>query len=161
MQLRPASLLRPATAGIFAALLILPSVAPAGPRAEFTLEEEQAIHERWPTAIETPSGMRYVVLEEGSGPKPRTRQRLAALYEGSLFDGTVFDKKLDPADPFEFIIGANQVIEGWEEAFMGMRAGEKRILIIPYPLAYGLRGRPPDIPNRATLVFTVELLSIE
>ncbi|MGH8018830.1 MAG: FKBP-type peptidyl-prolyl cis-trans isomerase, partial [Opitutaceae bacterium] len=156
-------LYRSASAGILAlaALVMFPCLIVAAPRAEFTPEEEQIIHEKWPTAVETPSGLRYVVLEEGSGPKPRPRQRLTALYEGSLFDGKVFDKKLDPADPFEFIIGTNRVIEGWEEAFFDMRAGEKRILIIPYPLAYGLRGRPPDIPNRATLIFTVELLSIE
>lgn len=141
--------------------LISASASLAGPRAEFTAEEDEVIYEKWPTAVETPSGLRYVVLEEGAGPKPRPRQRLSALYEGMLLDGTVFDKKLDPAQPFQFTIGMNQVIEGWEEAFMDMRAGEKRILIIPYPLAYGLRGRPPDIPNRATLVFEVQLLAIE
>ncbi|HEX9784801.1 MAG TPA: FKBP-type peptidyl-prolyl cis-trans isomerase [Opitutaceae bacterium] len=161
MNLRFGSLLFSTQAMALVLAFVLPSAIQAGPRTNFTADEEQVIYERWPTAIEMPSGMRYVVLKEGNGPRPRPRQRLKTLYEGSLLDGTVFDKKLDPADAFEFIIGANQVIEGWEEAFMDMRVGEKRILIIPYALAYGLRGRPPDIPNRATLIFTVELLSIE
>ncbi len=133
----------------------------AAPRGNFTLEEEAVIREKWPEALETPSGIRYVVLREGDGPRPRTRQRCHALYEGSLLDGTPFDKKTDPADPFIFVLGTRQVIEGWEETFLDMRAGERRLIVLPHALAYGLRGRPPDIPNRAVLVFTVELLKVE
>jgi FKBP-type peptidyl-prolyl cis-trans isomerase len=147
--------------GLLAIGLCLPPSTAAAPKGEFSPEEEQVIFEKWPTAIEMPSGLRYVVLREGTGPTPRPRQRLRALYEGSLLDGTEFDKKTDPADAFEFVLGTRQVIEGWEQGFKDMRVGERRILIIPHALGYGLRGRPPDIPNRAVLVFTVELLAIE
>jgi peptidylprolyl isomerase len=136
-------------------------VAHAQPRVSFTPEEDQIIREKWPQALEKPSGLRYVVLQEGTGPRPRPRQRCKALYEGMLLDGTMFDRNLDRDKPFVFVVGSRQVIAGWEEAFMDMRVGEKRVLIIPYALGYGLRGRPPDIPNRATLVFTVELLGVE
>jgi FKBP-type peptidyl-prolyl cis-trans isomerase len=133
----------------------------AAPRAEFTREELEYINEQWPEARVNPSGLRYVVLEEGEGDRPRPRQRLTVLYKGSLLDGTEFSAKQDPNDPFVFRLGAGEVIMGWEEAFAEMRPGEKRLLIIPFALAYGLRGNPPKIPNRATLVFEVQLLSIE
>jgi FKBP-type peptidyl-prolyl cis-trans isomerase len=134
----------------------------AAPRGSFTKEDEEIIQKKWPEAIEAPSGWRYVVLKEGTGPRPQTRQRLKALYKGSLLeDGKEFDAKLDPEKPFVFSLGSGDVIVGWEEAFAAMRVGEKRIIILPYALAYGLRGRPPDIPNRAALVFEVELLGID
>lgn len=135
--------------------------ASAAPRGEFSRKDEAIIQEKWPEAAQMPSGLRYVVTREGKGPKPQWRQHVRTLYRGMLLDGTEFDAKLDPANPFTFALGAGQVILGWEEAFADMRPGEKRILILPYALAYGLRGRQPDIPNRATLVFEVELLGIE
>jgi FKBP-type peptidyl-prolyl cis-trans isomerase len=101
------------------------------------------------------------VLKEGDGDRPKPRQRLTVLYRGTLIDGTEFSAGLDPNDPFVFRLGAGEVIAGWEEAFADMRVGEKRVLILPYSLGYGLRGNPPKIPNRATLVFEVELLKIE
>src|SRR5690606_29015903 len=102
----------------------------AAPRAEFPPEDAAIIAERWPDARIKPSGLRYVVLKEGSGDIPRTRQRLSVLYRGTLLDGTEFSARLDPADPFVFRLGAGEVIVGWEEAFAEMRSGEKRLLII-------------------------------
>jgi FKBP-type peptidyl-prolyl cis-trans isomerase len=152
-----------AVVSAFVALAVtVPVCLRAAPRGSFTKEDEDIIQKKWPEAIEAPSGWRYVVLKEGSGPRPQIRQHLKVLYKGSLLeDGKQFDAKLDPNDPFVFTLGAGEVIVGWEEAFATMRAGEKRVIILPYALAYGLRGRPPDIPNRAALVFEVELLSIE
>jgi FKBP-type peptidyl-prolyl cis-trans isomerase len=144
-----------------AAWFALPPDAQAAPRGEFTAADRDIIEKRWPEAGQMASGLRYVILEDGSGPKARMRQRLNVLYKGELLDGTVFSQKLDPADPFTFTLGNGEVILGWEEAFSDMRAGEKRIIILPFALGYGLRGREPDIPNRATLVFEVTLLSIE
>jgi FKBP-type peptidyl-prolyl cis-trans isomerase len=131
------------------------------PRAEFSRQDEEIINKKWPEAVSTPSGLRYIQLKEGTGARPLPRQRLSVLYRGMLLDGKEFSASLDPEKPFVFTLGTRRVIAGWEEAFPDMRVGEKRLLIIPYALAYGLLGRPPDIPNRATLVFEVELLAIE
>jgi FKBP-type peptidyl-prolyl cis-trans isomerase len=135
--------------------------AQAAPRSELSMADAAIVAEKWPEARENPSGLRYVVLQEGTGNRPKPRQRLTVLYRGSLIDGTEFSSGLDPKDPFVFRLGAGEVIAGWEEAFADMRVGEKRVLILPYSLGYGLRGNPPKIPNRATLVFEVELLKIE
>lgn len=163
MLLRSLSSIFPrlAALGLLALLFVAPPHLQAGPRGEFSAADRDIIEKRWPDAGQTPSGMRYVILQDGEGQKARHRQRLSVLYRGSLLDGTVFSEKLDPADPFTFTIGNGEVILGWEEAFLDMQPGEKRLLIIPYALGYGLRGREPDIPNRATLVFEVELLKIE
>jgi FKBP-type peptidyl-prolyl cis-trans isomerase len=138
-----------------------PGALVAGPRAEFSEDDEKIITERWPDAMTTPSGMRFVLLKDGAGPTPRYGQRIKVLFRGTLLDGTEFGKSEDPKDPFVFTLGTRKVIAGWEEAFATMRAGEKRVLIIPHALAFGLLGRPPDIPNRATLIFDVELVSFE
>lgn len=163
MVLRPRF---PILARLAALVTIVVVIAPplplgAAPRGEFSASDREIIEQRWPEAGQTASGMRYVILEDGSGPKARSRQRISVLYTGSLLDGTVFNARTDRADPFTFTVGNGEVILGWEEAFLDMRVGEKRILIIPYALGYGLIGRDPDIPNRATLVFEVEVLKIE
>lgn len=160
-RLRPALLVRLLSFAAIVACAALPTDLQAAPRGEFSAEDRDIIEKRWPDAGQTASGMRYVILEDGSGPKVRNRQRLSVLYKGSLLDGTVFSEISDPAKPFKFTVGNGEVILGWEEAFLDMKAGEKRLLIIPFALGYGLRGREPDIPNRATLVFEVTLLKIE
>jgi FKBP-type peptidyl-prolyl cis-trans isomerase len=133
----------------------------AAPRGEFSAEDRDIIEKRWPDAGQTASGMRYMVLKDGSGPKVRSRQRVSVLYKGSLLNDMVFSEMSDANNPFKFSVGGGEVILGWDEALLDMRAGEKRLLIIPYALGYGLRGREPDIPNRATLVFEIELLKVE
>jgi len=135
--------------------------ANAAPRGDFSDADDAIIREKWPEAIETPSGLRYVIEREGTGPKPISRQRVSVLYRGSLIDGTLFSQNQDETAPFKFTIGIDRVVLGWEEAILDMHVGEKRVVIIPYALGYGLRGRPPDIPNRATLVFEIELLGID
>jgi FKBP-type peptidyl-prolyl cis-trans isomerase len=133
--------------------------AHAAPRSYFTPEDEEIIYDKWPEAQELPSGIRYVILKEGDGPLVKMFQRVSVLYKGTLLDGTVFSEAQDPAEPFVFTVGTGQVILGWEKTFPEMKVGEKRVIILPYALAYGLRGKPPQIPNRATLVFEIEILS--
>ncbi len=82
-------------------------------------------------------------------------------YVGTLEDGTKFDSSYDRNLPFTFTLGGGQVIAGWDEGLVGMKVGEKRHLVIPPEKAYGARGVPPIIPPNATLIFYVELLSIE
>jgi peptidylprolyl isomerase len=130
----------------------------ASSRGTFSPEDEVIIQQKWTDAIETPSGLRYVVQEEGEGHPPMKGVRLKVLYKGSLIDGTVFSSVSNEEKPFTFQLGRRQVIDGWEEAFREMRKGEKRILIIPHELGYGLKGKKPKIPRRATLIFEVTLL---
>jgi peptidyl-prolyl cis-trans isomerase A (cyclophilin A) len=106
----------------------------------------------------TDSGMRYVVHQEGEGDKPTKGTQVKAHYTGTLLDGTKFDSSVDRGQPFEFSVGAGQVIQGWDEAFLDMRKGEKRTIVLPPDLGYGSRGAGGVIPPDAFLVFEVELL---
>jgi peptidylprolyl isomerase len=119
---------------------------------------QKKIEEQWPNATTTPSGLRYVVVEEGNGDKsPSKGATVKAHYTGKLLDGTKFDSSYDRGQPIEFPVGAGRVIKGWDEAFLAMKKGEKRVLIIPPELGYGPAGRGP-IPPNATMVFDVELV---
>jgi peptidylprolyl isomerase len=106
----------------------------------------------------TDLGMKYVVLKEGSGPKPQKGTMIQAHYTGKFMDGKVFDSSVRRGKPFSFNVGNGRVIKGWDEALLDMQKGEKRLLVIPSHLAYGERGYPPVIPPKATLVFEVELV---
>ena len=81
-------------------------------------------------------------------------------YTGTLENGTKFDSSVDKGQPYPFRIGTGVVIKGWDEGIMTMKAGGKRRLIIPAELGYGAAGNPPKIPPNATLLFEVELLSV-
>jgi FKBP-type peptidyl-prolyl cis-trans isomerase len=80
-------------------------------------------------------------------------------YKGSLLNGEVFDQSYGRG-PFDFTLGAGQVIQGWDQGIKGMKEGGKRKLTIPASLGYGENGSPPKIPGGATLVFEVELLKV-
>ncbi len=115
------------------------------------------IEERWPDAVGTDSGLRYVVIEEGKGDEsPAMGQSVTVHYTGSLLNGQVFDSSVKRGEPAQFSVG--QVIEGWNEALQMMKKGEKRTLIIPPELGYGKRGYPGVIPPDSYLVFDVELI---
>ena len=122
-----------------------------------SINEEALIKEKYPNAIRTASGLMYIVLKEGSGGSPTRGAIIEAHYTGRLLNGTKFDSSVDRGQPFHFTVGRGNVIKGWDEAFLSMKKGEKRILIVPPHLAYGDRGMGP-IPPKATLIFEVELL---
>ncbi len=109
--------------------------------------------------ITTGSGLQYMVLRQGSGPRPKATDRVRVNYEGKLLDGTVFDSSYGRGQPAEFAL--NQVIAGWTEGLGMMPVGSKFRFWIPGDLAYGANGTPggPIGPN-ATLVFDVELMAI-
>ncbi len=119
---------------------------------------EAALKDLEKGAKETASGLKYVVRKEGKGDKPARGTRVRAHYTGTLVDGTKFDSSRDRGQPFEFNVGERQVIAGWDEAFLDMRKGEQRTLIIPPHLGYGDRGAGGVIPPGATLIFDVELI---
>lgn len=120
--------------------------------------EQNLIKKNWPNAVTTPSGLKYVVVAEGDGDAtPKAGAMVKAHYTGKLLDGSKFDSSYDRGKPIDFPVGQGRVIRGWDEAFLGMKKGEKRVLIIPPDLGYGPSGRGP-IPPNAYMVFDVELV---
>jgi FKBP-type peptidyl-prolyl cis-trans isomerase len=113
-----------------------------------------------PGVVTLPSGLQYKILKEGSGPKPTASDTVACNYRGTLVNGTEFDSsEKHGGEPAKFSVG--QVIKGWTEALQLMPVGSKWQLYVPPTLAYGDRGAGADIGPNATLIFDVELLSIE
>lgn len=106
------------------------------------------------------SGLKYKDTVVGNGTTAKVGDRLSMHYTGTLNDGTKFDSSLDREIPFEFTLGAGDVIAGWDVGVEGMNVGGKRTLVIPYIMAYGEQGIPGVIPPKATLNFEVELLEI-
>ena len=107
--------------------------------------------------VTLPSGMQYLIMKEGTGPKPVSTDKVKVHYHGTLTDGTVFDSSVERGEPAEF--GVTQVIQGWVDALQLMPVGSKWKLFIPSNLAYGPQG-PPSIGPNQVLVFEVELLDI-
>ncbi|MCB1089313.1 MAG: FKBP-type peptidyl-prolyl cis-trans isomerase [Verrucomicrobiae bacterium] len=105
----------------------------------------------------TASGLQYEVIKEGTGSAPAATDTVKVHYRGTLIDGTEFDSSLN-REPISFPL--NRVIPGWTEGLQLMKVGAKYRFAIPYNLAYGEAGSPPDIPPFSTLVFEVELLGI-
>jgi len=108
--------------------------------------------------ITLPSGLQYEIITEGSGPKPSATDKVTTHYHGMLVDGTVFDSSVDRGEPATFPV--NGVIAAWVEALQLMPTGSKWKLYCPSDLAYGERGAGNLIGPFATLIFEVELLSI-
>ena len=106
-----------------------------------------------------PSGLQYKVLAQGTGASPAAGDRVKAHYRGQLIDGTVFDSSYERNEPL--VTRVDRVIPGWSEALQHMKVGSRWQLVIPSNLAYGETGAGGVIPPHATLVFEVELLSIE
>ena len=111
-------------------------------------------------AITTPSGLKYIAEDIGTGDAPTKGKSVKVHYTGRLTDGKKFDSSVDRGDPFVFSIGVGQVIKGWDEGVMSMKVGGKRQLIIPPDLGYGARGAGGAIPPNAELIFDVELLGV-
>jgi FKBP-type peptidyl-prolyl cis-trans isomerase len=114
-----------------------------------------------PKAVTLPSGLKYVDLELGTGTEFKTNMLVLVNYEAWLADGTKFDSSYDRREPFNFKVGAGQVIQGWDEGVVGMKVGGKRRLTIPPALGYGEAGAPPRIPPNATLTFEVKALAAQ
>lgn len=108
----------------------------------------------------TKSGLKYAIITPGKGAPAKAGQLVSVHYTGWLAsNGEKFDSSVDRGQPFQFALGAGQVIKGWDEGVQGMLPGEKRQLIIPSKLGYGDTGTPGGpIPGGATLVFDVQFL---
>ena len=145
----------------FAILAILALIAPS----EFTIGVSSASAQTAAKPMTTPSGLQIVDTKVGTGASPKTGQICVMHYTGWLYDngakGKKFDSSVDRGQPFEFAIGKQQVIAGWDEGVATMKIGGKRTLIIPPSLGYGARGAGGVIPPNATLIFDVELLGVK
>ena len=109
--------------------------------------------------VTLPSGLQYKILTAGTGPKPTASDSVKCNYRGTLINGSEFDSSYKRGQPATFAVG--QVIKGWTEALQLMPVGSKWQLFVPASLAYGERGAGAEIGPNATLIFEVELLSIE
>ncbi|OSY88361.1 peptidylprolyl isomerase [Tenacibaculum holothuriorum] len=110
---------------------------------------------------ETPSGLRYKILQKGEGKKATKGAMVSVHYKGQLLDGTVFDSSYKRKQPIDFAIGVGQVIAGWDEGIQLLHVGDKARLVIPSNLAYGSAGAGGVIPPDATLIFDVELMNVK
>ena len=109
--------------------------------------------------VTLPSGLQYQIIKAGDGPKPTANDKVKTHYHGTLIDGTVFDSSVDRGEPITFPVTG--VIPGWVEALQLMPVGSKWKLYVPQNLAYGARPAGDKIKPYSTLVFDVELISIE
>ncbi len=143
--------------GIFIFIYIAAVAAINFPRNEQPLLQDSTA-ENTPNA--SPSGrVATEITQEGSGQEAKNGDSVTVHYTGTLENGTIFESSLDRNEPYTFTIGQGSVIPGWEEGIVGMKIGEKRRLTIPSDLAYGESGQGA-IPPNATLIFDIELLSI-
>ena len=152
------------------ALLLLVVVAATGACQRRVEEPESRVIVPVPSSTETaaasaeppkaPAGLVKEDIKVGTGPAAKTGDHVIVHYTGTLTDGTKFDSSVDRDEPFAFVLGTGQVIQGWDTGVATMRVGDKARLTIPPELAYGEAGYPGAIPPKATLIFEVELLSI-
>jgi FKBP-type peptidyl-prolyl cis-trans isomerase len=118
-----------------------------------------------PTKVQGPAkskmgGLQYWDIKVGTGAEAKEGSHVVVNYTGWLTNGKKFDSSVGH-EPFDFKIGAGEVIKGWDEGVAGMKVGGKRQLRIPPSLGYGATGAPGAIPPNATLIFDVELLRIK
>lgn len=124
-------------------------------KAEAELEKVAAGFEK------TESGLRYKIIQKGSGEKAKAGSMVSVHYEGALTNGQVFDSSYKRKEPIEFQLGVGQVIPGWDEGIGLLSVGEKARFVIPSHLAYGSAGAGGVIPPNAVLVFDVELMGVK
>ena len=110
---------------------------------------------------ETESGLRYQIIQKGTGKKAEKGNKVSVHYKGQLSDGTVFDSSYKRNQPIDFQVGVGQVISGWDEGILLLKVGDKARFVIPSNLGYGSQGAGGVIPPNATLIFDVELMDVK
>ena len=145
----------------FDALLKENTLSAAGKAKSQRDSDIAEINAKYPGAIQTPSGIKYIIQKQGTGIKPAAGKTARVNYRGYLLSGQVFDSTDMQGRPFEFPVGAGRVIRGWDETVIDMKIGEKRLVIIPPELAYGERGAGNGaIPPNSFLIFEMELIGV-
>lgn len=154
--------MNPVRVVVFAFLLVVAMpLSLSAQREKLSPEDLEFVQKKWPEAKKTGTGLRYVIVKEGTGDLAKPGDLVSVLYRGSLLDGKVFDSAQDPSMPFTFRLGRNQVIQGWDQGLQLLKKGGKMLLIVPSELAYGSRGNGPEIPRNAPLVFEIDLLDVK
>ena len=127
------------------------TATPAKTKPEITVPEGKA-----------PKKLVIKDIDEGSGPTAEAGKQVTVQYVGiSFLNGRQFDASWDRGEPFSFQLGSGSVIQGWDRGVEGMKVGGRRQLVIPPDLAYGAEGSPPTIGPNETLVFVIDLLSVQ
>jgi FKBP-type peptidyl-prolyl cis-trans isomerase len=132
--------------------------------AAFGCSQSGSDAERFAKAVELSRAVTSLQIRDdkaGTGAEASPGRTVSVHYTGTLMDGTKFDSSRDRNEPFEFRLGAGEVIPGWDEGVKGMRVGGMRHLTIPSNMAYGPTGSPPNIPPNAALQFDIELLDVK
>jgi FKBP-type peptidyl-prolyl cis-trans isomerase len=145
---------------LFLALAFLAPLWVRAQREKLSPEDLAFVEKTWPEAKKTNTGIRYIILQEGSGNLIKAGEKVAVLYVGRLLNGTIFDQATEKEKAFIFRVAREQVIQGWDQILQQMKLGEKRLVVIPAELAYGTRGQPPKIGRNASLVFEIEVIEI-
>lgn len=164
--------MKPTQAGIAVALalavvavfLIFPGLSPFGyfSQSGETAAVETTTRQATSTTMPDATQLQMTDATVGTGAAAETGDTVTVNYVGSLTNGTVFDASASRGNTgFTFVLGAGQVIQGWDQGIVGMKEGGKRILVIPATLAYGDRAIGDIIPANSTLVFEVELLKVQ
>ncbi len=130
-------------------------------REKIPPEDLEFVEKTWPTAKKTSTGIRYIIQQPGAGESPVRGDLVSVLYVGRLLSGETFDQNINREAPFTFRVGRDSVIQGWDQVLQLMKKGERRLVIIPPELAYGTRGKSPNIPRNATLLFLIELIDFK
>lgn len=146
---------------LFLALAFLAPLMVRAQREKLSPEDLAFVEKTWPEAKKTNTGIRYIILQEGSGNLIKAGEKVAVLYVGRLLNGTIFDQATEKDKAFVFRVAREQVIQGWDQILQEMKLGEKRLVVIPAELAYGTRGQPPKIGRNAALVFEIEVIEIK
>ena len=129
--------------------------------AEQKKAAEEALEKLAAGFQKTDSGLRYQIIQKGTGKQAEKGKMVAVHYQGSLENGEVFDSSYKRKQPIDFKLGAGQVIEGWDEGVALLKVGDKARFVIPSHLGYGSRGAGGVIPGDATLIFDVELMDVK
>lgn len=146
-----------------------PPVIPANATLIFEVELIDVVEKVVPKSFDvagkdtvtTKSGLKYIMVKEGTGVQPENGKQVFVHYTGYLQDGTIFDSSIKRGQPLPFKLGTGRVIKGWDEGVALLKVGGKTRLIIPSNLAYGEKGYPGLIPPNATLTFDVELVDVK
>lgn len=152
----PGSYVDKASGGVMDASIPVPDSV----ESKLAVGISQDVPEKEQREITNESGLKYIDRKIGGGDKVKIGSVVMVYYTGKLKNGGEEVDSNIGRQPYTVVIGAGDVIKGWEEGLLGMKGGGKRKLFIPYQLAYGEKGKPPKVPGKADLVFDIEVIKV-